>query len=64
MSIRCLQERSMICLLTEPIGFEMRFSRCKVAILSYSEESYVLLELISCLADPAYHAWYGVSAKP
>ena len=64
MSIRCLQERSMICLLTEPIGFEMRFSRCKVAILSYSEESYMLPKPISCLTDLAYRAWYGVFAKP
>lgn len=53
----------MICLLTELTGFEMRFSRCGFAILSYSEESYMLPELISCLADPAYRAWYGVFAK-
>ena len=54
----------MICSLTELIGFEMRFSRCRFAILSYSEEGYMLPELISCLANPAYCTWYGVFAKP
>jgi hypothetical protein len=63
MSIRCLQERSMTCLLTELTGLKCA---SLVAGLQYYHivKSYMLPELISCLADPAYRAWYGVSAKP